>query len=145
MVNVLKHVEKDQGLNNGHAKIIRQVIRQTNAVDRLLQLNNLQRTVIRMGAVRNYTLFIQIIIQIRFCDFIIKFQVIFQLIGNHGGLMVHVLKHVEKDQGLNKGHAKIIPHQTNAVDRLLQLNNSQRTVIRMGAVRNYSLFIQIII
>ena len=142
MVHVQKHVEEDQGLNNDHAKIIP---RQTNAVDRLLQLNNLQRTVIRMGAVRNYTLFIQIIIQIRFCDFIIKFQVIFQLIGNHGGLTVHVLKHVEKEQGLKTDRAKIIPRLPNAVDRLLRLKDIRRTVIRMIAVSKYSLFIQIII
>ena len=59
--------------------------------------------------------------------------------------MVHVLNHVEQDQGLNNDHADSIPRQTNAVDQLLQLTNTQRTVISMNAVRYYSLFIQIII
>ena len=59
--------------------------------------------------------------------------------------MVHVLNHVEKDQGLNNDHAKTIPCQTNAVDQLLQLTNTQWTVISMNAVCNSSLFIQVII
>ena len=58
--------------------------------------------------------------------------------------MVHVLKHVEKDHGLNNDHAKIIPRQTNAVDQLLQLINPQRTVTRMLAVCYYSLSIRVI-
>ena len=49
--------------------------------------------------------------------------------------MVHVLKHVEKDHGLNNDHAKTTPRQTNAVDQLRQLIMLQRSVIRMIVVR----------